>query len=911
VTTTYTVGLEFKPVGRGLNQFESKVKQLERNFRSPSFSDPFKGVDRSAQTAGRSVQSAGRAARTASAGFSALQASIAPLLAALASLRTAQFVFVKTAELETQVRSLKVLTGSLEQAKDIIKELQQVGAVTPFTSTELIDTAKRLTAFGVAAENVVDVTKQLADVSGATGAELAGVATAYGQVVAKGRLQGEELLQFQERGVALAEQLRKQYNLTGEEFQKALEKGKISAEAVQFAIQELTDAGGKYADGAIAQSDTLAGKLSTLQDGIEQIARAIGQVLTPAIDAVLTKAINATNAVQRLLNVATNAGSIQERIPDFRQSARQQAVASTRRQFGIRGPEFTFDAQVSTNPEAQKFYRKVYNDVLNSLVDNALKYGGNFERFPVGVQGSTGSPRPTTPPPLTGGRTGGAGSGAGVAARDRAVARNDLSNTPAVIEYITGDPRAGSSYRKDHDYSLYHDHIAFSNKSDRDYAIRELQKRGFTIGSTYRPGDPGYHGSNQAIDIPAYPNLSNFGLPDSRSGTNMLSERVRGAIRDIFGGAPATGPAIATGAGPIATMPDPQEMLRASQQNLAIEQQRTRALREQEPLELAMQQRRSRDQQIRVAAAKELNNLLKDNANDETLRNTYLKAREELTQSQVQYEKDIAGIKEDQLQAEQDIADTRAGALRGVNDEIGLLKARLAGTEELYQRELDVRDLIESSRGTVSTVDAGKLVDERTRLQEMVDRLNEAQQFAQQLEQTLAQGVGSAIRGLIDGTKDLSDALADVAQRLGDILLTAGINSLFGGLIPGGLFTGLTGRASGGNVTSGQPYLVGENGPELFSPGQSGTISNSRAFGELRGTLDTFGRGAPDLSDDMGEPGPVQVDYSGAVLNFNGDQYVAQEDVPKIVDQAVKQSYGYTQNRLRTRPGDRRKLGMS
>jgi tape measure domain-containing protein len=95
----------------------------------------------------------------------------------------------------------------------------------------------------------------------ATGAELSGLVTAYGQVQAKGRLQGEELLQFQERGIALQEELRKMYGMTGEEFQKALSKGQVSAKAVEVALANLTSTGGKYANGAIAQSDTLQGRL--------------------------------------------------------------------------------------------------------------------------------------------------------------------------------------------------------------------------------------------------------------------------------------------------------------------------------------------------------------------------------------------------------------------------------------------------------------------------------------------------------------------------------------------------------------------------------------------------------------------------------------------------------------------------
>ena len=249
-----------------------------------------------------------RASRTAEAGIGSLRKTVVGLAGAIGAVSAAKFVFVKTAELETQTRSLQVLTGSVRQAKQIIEELQQLGAVTPFTSTELIDAAKRLQAFGVEGNRVVEVTRRLADASGATGAELQGIVTAYGQVVAKGRLQGEELLQFQERGIGLQQELQKMYKLSGQELQDALSKGRISAEAVEAAIQRLTSTGGKYANGAIAQSDTLAGRLSTLQDGVDQLARRIGQVLTPALKAVFNQAIAAVDAINQALSAGRGGG---------------------------------------------------------------------------------------------------------------------------------------------------------------------------------------------------------------------------------------------------------------------------------------------------------------------------------------------------------------------------------------------------------------------------------------------------------------------------------------------------------------------------------------------------------------------------------------------------------------------------
>jgi len=273
------------------------------------------------QGAVRNLRDVSNASKSAESAVVGLSKALGPLLIAFEAVQATKFVFAKTAELESQTKSLEVLTGSVQKATAIIKELQQLGAVTPFTSTELIDAAKRLNAFGVAGDKVVETTRRLADVAGATGAELQGLVTAYGQVQAKGRLQGEELLQFQERGIALQGELRKMYGMTGDEFQKALSKGKISAEAVEVALQRLTDTGGKYANGAIAQSETLQGKFSTLQDGVEQLARTIGTALSPMFKWALSQATQVVSEIQRLIDEANNAGGARGRELQFARNA--------------------------------------------------------------------------------------------------------------------------------------------------------------------------------------------------------------------------------------------------------------------------------------------------------------------------------------------------------------------------------------------------------------------------------------------------------------------------------------------------------------------------------------------------------------------------------------------------------------
>ena len=296
---TANLDLQFAVKGLSdLQKLERRITALEKNTEA---------LTRDLGKATKKVEELGKKARRSAGGVGALAKQVVALVTAAAVLGTTRFVIGKTAELETQTRSLQVLTGELSVAKGIIQELQGFASVTPFTSTELIESAKRLKAFGVDTEKLVDTTKRLADISGATGARLSEVATAYGQVQAKGRLQGEELLQLQERGIDIQGELQRMYGLSGEEFSKALQKGRISAKATEVAIERLTNKGGKYANGAISQSDTLAGRFSTLQDNIDTLARNIGETLKPAIDTVLRLAIKAVNEINTLLSKGAEA----------------------------------------------------------------------------------------------------------------------------------------------------------------------------------------------------------------------------------------------------------------------------------------------------------------------------------------------------------------------------------------------------------------------------------------------------------------------------------------------------------------------------------------------------------------------------------------------------------------------------
>ncbi len=98
----------------------------------------------------------------------------------------------------------------------------------------------------------------------------------------------------------------------------------------------------------------------------------------------------------------------------------------------------------------------------------------------------------------------------------------------------------------------------------------------------------------------------------------------------------------------------------------------------------------------------------------------------------------------------------------------------------------------------------------------------------------LESGLLSALRRGSLGFDDLKRVAFRALDEIASHALQSGMASLFAGSGGGGLgglvsqslgaLLGLPGRATGGPVSPGRAYLVGENGPEVFLPTASGRI---------------------------------------------------------------------------------------
>lgn len=187
----------------------------------------------------------------------------------------------------------------------------------------------------------------------------------------------------------------------------------------------------------------------------------------------------------------------------------------------------------------------------------------------------------------------------------------------------------------------------------------------------------------------------------------------------------------------------------------------------------------------------------------------------------------------------------------------------------------------------------------------------ETEQFEKQIERTM-QRVSAELRrpwedlgntvdssledafiSMVDGTKTVGEAFrtmaADIVRELYRVLVVQRMVAQFGGLVGGtstpnstsagglgGFFQSIIGNlpflASGGTAMGGKPYIVGEQGPELFVPGSKGTVLNATQTANAMG----------------GETINITQVYN---VNGNGDEYIMgaiKAAAPSITNDAVK-----------------------
>lgn len=183
--------------------------------------------------------------------------------------------------------AFRTMLGNKILADQLMSDVVEFAAITPFELSEVASGAKSLLAFGVAAKDILPTLKSLGDVSAGLSVPIERLILNFGQVKTQAQLTGRELRDFNIAGVPLISELAKNLGVAEEKISEMVSAGNIGFEDVAKAFQTMTQEGGRFANLMSEQSKTITGQVSNLKDAWNQMLNEIGKSNEGAIGGAL------------------------------------------------------------------------------------------------------------------------------------------------------------------------------------------------------------------------------------------------------------------------------------------------------------------------------------------------------------------------------------------------------------------------------------------------------------------------------------------------------------------------------------------------------------------------------------------------------------------------------------------------
>ena len=252
---------------RPLRDIQRTVKQVGRQT----------GLDR----VGRDLGRTGRQMRVVSGEALALAGNLGGIAVAIGGF-VGGFALRAFGSIEQLEIAFTSLLGSESKALEMVKQLTDFTAKTPFQLEDVGAAGKMLLSFGVAGDDLLDRLQLLGDIASGANVPLNELAATYGKTVSKGKAQTEELNQLSERGVPIIQALVDLHKDLGYEISKqdvydAAAAGKITAQNIEDALRRMSAEGGLFFKQMELQSQSLFGLVSTVKDNIFLGLREVGE----------------------------------------------------------------------------------------------------------------------------------------------------------------------------------------------------------------------------------------------------------------------------------------------------------------------------------------------------------------------------------------------------------------------------------------------------------------------------------------------------------------------------------------------------------------------------------------------------------------------------------------------------------
>lgn len=228
---------------------------------------------------------------------------------ALASVPATSLKLASDAE-QAQI-AFEVMLGSAEKAKGMLGQLKAYADKSPFDIAGTNAAAQKLLNYSMQAQDVLPTIRMLGDVAAGDKEKFDRLSTAFGQTTSTGRLMGQDLLQFINAGFNPLQEISKKTGESMASLKKRMEDGGISAMEVRDAFAAATSEGGRFYNMTARQSETVAGKFSTMKDAASSALRQLGENMITNLN-VKGWIDYVTSALNRIPWLFANAGTLMQ-----------------------------------------------------------------------------------------------------------------------------------------------------------------------------------------------------------------------------------------------------------------------------------------------------------------------------------------------------------------------------------------------------------------------------------------------------------------------------------------------------------------------------------------------------------------------------------------------------------------------
>lgn len=273
--------------------------------------------------------------------------------------------------------AFKTMLQSEEKADALMKQLIRTAAVTPFGVEDVTEGAKQLLAFNVAAEDVNKTLIELGDVAAGMSMNLKDLVMLYGTTIAKGKMDTMDLYQFLNRGIPIADEIAKVMGLDVtnaiEEVQKQIKAGKVTSDIFIQAMQSMTAEGSKFGGLMEAQSKTITGQISNIEDAIEQMFNELGKsqegVINTGLGVVSTLVENWETVGKVLMTVVAAYGAYKAAVISMIAISKAQVAWESAKAF------LSLAKSITTAKDAMALFNLVSSSNVLGLVLGAVAAG--------------------------------------------------------------------------------------------------------------------------------------------------------------------------------------------------------------------------------------------------------------------------------------------------------------------------------------------------------------------------------------------------------------------------------------------------------------------------------------------------------------------------------------------------------